>query len=383
MSLSLKDLYRIMLLFRFFVATLFAMVFMSPSWAYNYGQSAFSLQRYLDANPNQQPLIEQLSVRVHSQPIPMSTSQSTTQKIAVVLRGSADLPSNQAWIVAFKRRMQELNIDFRLDVFHVEGKADISLTLQTYKRIEAANFDYLIVDGVDGYNRPLLEGILKHGEIKVLLLNAMAPFDAWRLHPPLMYIGIDSVKMIHRLASYLERVLPAKSVVDIISTKEASLNQRYCQIFVNEWNFLGRTARFSYQVADQAESAYHAATEVLDRSVDTLMAHFIFSCTPNIAQGVAQAISERGASTATTNAWLGQESISKASQDGIVMVTVLEMKDNVAIATAEAIKGDIESRLLPRIYMESSLMLTPEMDEQTRQMTFQQATPYSSALWPR
>lgn len=372
-----------MLLFRFLIAMLFTMVLMPHTWAYNYGQSAFSLQRFLDANPNQLPLIEQLSVRVHSQPVPMFASQPETQKIAVVLHGSVDLPSNQAWIVAFKRRMQELNIDFRLDVFHAERGAGINSTLYTYKKIEAASFDYLIVDGVDDYNRPLLERILKRDEIKVLLLNAIAPFDAWRLHPPLIYIGIDSAKMMHRLASYLERVLPDKSVVDIISTKEAYLNQRYCQIFVNELSSLGRKIRFRYQVADQAESAYAAAHAVLEQNMDTLMAHFIFSCTPNIAQGVAQAISERGASTATTNAWLGQESIGNASKEGVVMVTVLEMKDNVAIAAAEAIKGDIESRLLPLVYMESSHMLTPEMDEQTRQITFQQAVPYSSALWPR
>lgn len=372
-----------MLLFRFFIATLFAMLFTPQTWAYNYGQSSFSLQRFLDANPSQQPLIEQLSVRVHSQPIPMAATQPDTQKIAVVLRGAEDLPSNQAWIMAFKRRMQELNIDFRLDVFHAEKERGISSTLYTYKKIEAANFDYLVVDGVDDYSRPLLERILKRGEIKVLMLNALAPFDAWRLHPPLIYIGIDSAKMMHRLASYLERVLPDKSVIDILATKDAYLNQRYCQVFVNELNFLGQKARFSFQVADQAESAYTAARTVLERNMDTLMAHFIFSCTPNIAQGVAQAIAERGASTATTNAWLGQKAIGKASQKGVVMVTVLEMKDNVAIAAAEAIKGDIESRLLPRVYMESFQMLTPEMDDQTRQITFQQAVPYSSSLWPR
>ncbi|SBS36188.1 Autoinducer 2-binding periplasmic protein LuxP precursor [Marinomonas aquimarina] len=372
-----------MLVFRLFIAALLTTVLTPHVWAYNYGQSALSLQRYLDANPNQLPLIEQLSVRVHSQPIPMAASQPDTQKIAVVLRGSADLPSNQAWVVAFKRRMQELNIDFRLDVFHAERDDGIYATLHTFKKIEAANFDYLIVDGVDDYNRPLLERILKRDEIAVVVLNAIAPFSAWRLHPPLIYIGIDSAKMMQRLASYLHRVLPERAMIDVISTQDAYLNQRYCQIFENEQSSLGHKVRFSYQVSDQAAPAYSAAQAVLERGMDTLMAHFIFSCTPNIAQGVARAISERGASTATTNAWLGQKSIGQASQEGVVMVTVLEMKDNMAIATAEAIKGDIESRLLPRIYMESFHMLTPEMDEQTRQLTFQQAVPYSSSLWPR
>lgn len=357
---------------------------MPYTWAYDYGQTAFSLQRYLDSNPNQLPLIEQFSVRVHAQPLPLVAAHPATQKIAVVLRGAADSASDQAWILAFKRRMQELNVDFRLDVFHVAQDEGISSTLYTYKKVEAASFDYLIVDGVDDYNRPLLERILKRGEMEVIVLNSMAPFSAWNLHPPLMYIGIDSAKLMHRLASYLVRVLPEQSVLDVISTKDDYLNQRYCKIFVNELNELGRKVRFSYQVSDHMASAYVAARTILEQNIDTLAAHFIFSCTPNIAQGVARAISERGTnSTATTNAWLGQQAIGQATQEGVVMVTVLEMKDNMAIAAAEAIKGDIEARLLPAIYMESFQMLTPEMDEQTRQLTFQQAVPYSSSLWPR
>jgi len=65
------------------------------------------------------------------------------------------------------------------------------------------------------------------------------------------------------------------------------------------------------------------------------------------------------------------------------MVTVLEMKDYMAIAAAEAIKADMESRLLPRVFSESVTFLTQEMDQQTRNLIFQQALQYSSTLWPR
>lgn len=352
-------------------------------WAYTFGQSSFSLKRFLDANPSQLPLIEQLSVRVHSQPVPLLATHSDTQKIAVVLHESPQTSSNRAWFMAFKRRMQELSIDFRLDVFQVSPQEGVRSAISAFKKIESANFDYVIVDRINDHNRPLLERILKQQEVEVLMLNTIAPFSSWHLHPPLLYIGIDTAKMMKTLASYVNRRLEDNVVIDVLSVQDPYKNETSCQIFLNELYQTGRKVRRRYQLKDNASSGYDVAEQIIKENQLLRRPHFIFSCTPNIGEGVAQALSTQKEILVTTNAWLGQRGLDAANQKGIIMVTVLENKDYMAIAAAEAIKADIESRLLPAVYMESFSFLIQEMDDQTRNITFQQALPYSISLWPR
>ncbi|WP_067101181.1 type 1 periplasmic-binding domain-containing protein [Marinomonas atlantica] len=351
--------------------------------AYTFGQSSFSLKRFLDANPSQLPLIEQLSVRVRSQPVPLLANRPDTQKIAVVLHSDPSIVFNQAWLMTFKQRMKELSIDFRLDVFHIDSSDGIYSTLNTFQKIEAANFDYMIVDRVDDHNRPLLERILKTGQIEVLVRGVIAPFSAWRMHPPLLYIGMDRAKAMQSLASYLARMLDDGTIIDTLSVDDPYRNETGCQIFLNELYKEGYQIRRRYKLKDSAESAERIAQQIVNESQALGSSHFIFSCTPNLNEGVVQALSRQQKVLVSTNAWLGLNDWEDAYQLGIILVTVVGNLDYRAIAAAEAIKADIESRLLPAVYMESFSLLVQNMDEQTRNIIFQQALPYSMSLWPR
>lgn len=360
-----------------------AILFSQGIGAYTFGQSSFSLKRFLDANPSQLPLIEQLSVRVRSQPVPLLATHPDTQKIAVVLHDSPSLIANQAWITTFKRRMQELSIDFRLDIFQVDRSDGVYSTLNTFRKIEAAHFDYIIVDRLDDHNRPLLERILKKGDIEVLMLNIIAPFASWRLHPPLLYIGIDRAKMMNNLASYLARILEEGTIIDTLSVDDPYQNETGCQLFLNALHQAGHSVRHRYELPDDAQFAKRIAQQIVQESQTQDSSHFLFACTPNISEGIAQALSQQQKMRVKTNGWLGQKGLEAANQQGTIMVTVVENLDYVAIAAAEAIKADIESRLLPIVYMESFRLLVQRMDKETRNITFQQALPYSMSLWPR
>ncbi|MBJ7551088.1 hypothetical protein [Marinomonas ostreistagni] len=365
-----------------FLLICFALLLTPIDWAYGFNQPSTSLQRYLEDNPNQLPLIEQLSVRVHSQPIRLSSIYPETLKIAVILRTDPEIPQNQAWFFAFKRRMQELNMDFRLDVFYVPRDEGTLAMFYKYQSIQATSFDYVIVDGVDDYNRPLIEHLLLQDGSKVIILNSFAPFPAWHLHPPLLYIGTDKALMMHRLASLLDRGLDSNAVIDAISEVSPTSGQSDCQMFLNELAGLGRSVRYRYRVKDLEEGIEPVLDALLAKQPDERQ-HFIFSCTPKISERVIDVLMTNPSMSASTNAWLGQRRLDAAHQQGVVMVTVLDMKDYMAIAAAEAIKADIELRLLPRVYTETVTFLTRDMDQQTRQLTFQQALQYSFALWPR
>ena len=375
------DLVRRQQLFRIFLFIL-PLVFTGAGWTFTFNQPATSLQRFLEENPSQLPLIEQFSVRVHSQPIQLVTTYAETQKIAVVLRDSPDLPPNQAWFFVFKRRMQELNIDFRLDVFYAPRSAGTASIVQIYEKIQSADFDYVIVDGVDDYSRPLIERLLRDDSQQVILLNSFAPYPDWHLHPPLLYIGTDVSRMMQRLASLLHRALSEDTIIDAILSSDEVMDQSRCQMFLNELNHFDRDVRYRYQSVNSKSEARDVANNLLQSVPKDDAQQFIFSCTPEISEGVVAAL-EASQSRATTNAWLGQNGLENAHQKGLLMVTVLEMKDYMAIAAAEAIKADMESRLLPRVFSETVTFLTQEMDQQTRNIIFQQALQYSSTLWPR
>lgn len=351
------------------------------SWAYNVVQPEFSLQRFLDSNPSQQPLMEQLSARVSSHPTPLATHESKTQKIAVVLSGQKGELKNKAWLMAFSRRMRELYLDFRIDVFYIAGNQKLQVTSDTFNNIARSAFDYVIVDGVNEYNRSSIEALLYRGQPKIILLGITAPVRAWRFHPPLIYIGIDLPKTIHRLASYINRTLDKEAIADLIMVNDAYENDQRCQVFINEWLALGRDIHKHFLIDNKAHMAFEIAQKRLQaRDALTSDQHFIFSCTPEISYGVLNAI--EGHKGVVTNAWTGQDLSDIELRQAHVLVTVLDMYDNMAITTAEAIKADVESRLLPSVYMESSRLLFQEMDEQTRRIMYQQAFRYSFPLWP-
>ncbi|WP_067222319.1 hypothetical protein ACPUEK_03835 [Marinomonas gallaica] len=368
---------------RFFFICLTITLLSQGVSAYTFGQSSFSLKRFLDANPSQIPLIEQLSVRVRSQPAPLLATHPDTQKIAVILHSDPSIAFNRAWMMTFKQRMKELSIDFRLDVFHIDRRDGIDSTLNTFQKIEAANFDYMIVDRVDDHNRPLLERILKAGETEVLIRGVIAPFSSWHMHPPLLYIGIDRAKMMQSLASYLVRMLDEGTLIDTLSVDDPYKNETGCQIFLNELYREGYQVRHRYQLKDNAQAAQRVALQIVKESQALGSSHFIFSCTPNLSEGVVRALSRQQQVLVSTNAWLGLKDWEDAYKQGIIMVTVVGDLDYRAIAAAEAIKADIESRLLPAVYMESFSLLVQDMDEQTRNILLQQALPYSMSLWPR
>ncbi|MBM6550526.1 hypothetical protein [Marinomonas ostreistagni] len=345
-------------------------------------QPEFSLQRFLDANPSQQPLMEQLQARVVSQPTPTSAQNIATQKIAVVLRGQRGELKNRAWLMAFKRRLREFDLATQVDIFYLPKHELHKVANPIFETIIETDYDYIVMDGLDEFSRPSIERILNRTQAEVLMLDVVAPVKAWRYHPPLIYIGVDLPKAMHRLASYIDRVLPIDTIVDVIMVRDAFDNGQRCQVFMNEWMSTGRKVNRHVAIANEAQLAFHATQELLQQTqrAHPEQQHFIFSCTPEVSFGVLGAIMEHD--NVLTNAWNGQDLSDPALRQQNVLVTVLDMYDNMAIAAAEAIKADLESRLLPDVYMETSLLLFQEMDDETRDIMFQQAFRYSFRLWP-
>ncbi len=376
---------------RFDVRSLCLLLLMIPmiSWGGVFGQKGVTLQRFLEENPGQQALLDQLAVRVHSLPAPINSLQTATLQIGVIFSGSDSDIENKAWLIAFKRRMQILRIDYRLDVYYLPSGHDARDVVRAFDAVGVSRFDYLVIDSVTEYLRPELERVLKRDYPKVIMLNVSTPFRVWRFHPPLVYIGVDYSQSMGRLASYLDRRLSNAATIDVVTVEDAYLYDSRCSTFVNALEAVGRSVRDYYIVADSSEEGYRAAMSSLDHSSlhiddeDTGREQFIFACTPNISLGVWEALKAAQVPYSYTNSWSGQAPYPGESSRPNLLVTVLGMHDNMAIATAEVVKAHMESRLSPMVYAESSQLITQEMDEQTLNIIYEQAFIYSRPLWPQ
>ncbi|MFD1239265.1 hypothetical protein ACFQ25_05130, partial [Latilactobacillus sakei subsp. carnosus] len=147
-----------------------------------FGQKGVTLQRFLEENPGQQALLDQLAVRVHSLPAPINSLQTATLQIGVIFSGSDSDIENKAWLIAFKRRMQILRIDYRLDVYYLPNGHDVRDVVRAFDAVGVSRFDYLVIDSVTEYLRPELERVLKRDYPKVIMLNVSTPFRVWRFH---------------------------------------------------------------------------------------------------------------------------------------------------------------------------------------------------------
>lgn len=358
-------------------------LFISPLlWGYTYDQTDYILQRFLEENSGEQPLLDQLSVRVSSPPVPLNFIQTKTLLIGMIFTGTESDLENRAWLVAFKKRMQALRIDYRLDVFYMSDTPTAARVASVYESVRNSSFDYLIVDGVNEYSRGPIERLLKRNSPRVIMLNVSSPFRAWRLHSPLVYVGVDHTQAMNRLSSYLNRRLEREATIDVISVEGSYLSDARCRVFVNQLKNMGRSISAHYSVQDSRQAGRQAALSLLKRrnAQKKDVEHFIFSCTPAISTGVLLALDDHKVEQTYTNSWSGQLPHTTAD-DRRVLVTVLGMHDNMAITSAEVIKANIESRLLPTVYVEPIQLFTQDMDQQTLNLMYEQVFRYSRSIW--
>lgn len=326
--------------------------------------------------PRQGPLAEQFSTIVSSPPSPIRVSQKNAVRIALLLFGDVDSIENRSLLVAFRKRMRELNIDYRLDTYTDESEWDGDLT--PYFKIADSLPDYIVVTRLGPVPRRFLERFLRSGKPKVILYDFASPLTHWINRPPLMYVGFDQKKATSMLASYLDRQLPAEARISALILPPSYLGHMRCDLFLDEMMKYKRPVERILVVPDDKQEAFMAANTLLkDSGID-----FIFSCAQGISDGVVAALQAQGErSQAQTNTWGVAQNGLADLESRRVKVSVLFMKDDLAIAVAEAIKLDLEGRNMPNLYVANAILMPAELDAESLRLMMLQAHHYSVELW--
>ncbi|WP_272643572.1 hypothetical protein [Marinomonas mediterranea] len=336
-----------------------------------------STEDFFNQFPAEKVLSDQFSTRASSTPSPIVINQSKPIRIVLVVSSPLDDIENRTFLYSFKKRLQELRINYRLELFPVPPLEDVLLSEHFYGS-DVITADYLVFDQLSPTFLPLIERALKTKSPKVILRNVVTPIKSWLNHSPLLYLGVDENKSMDRLASYLARQVPDGAMIDALTVQGNALAQLKCDYFFDALQKRGIRVRQSLEVENTVAEAEKAAAYLLKGMPAP---YFIFGCTENMSRGIVEAIRHNPQAIVTTNSWGKDAHEIEWLEQGYVSVIVLPMQDNLAIALAEALKNELNFDLVPKIYIAQTSLLTQDMDSESANLMFQQAYQYASLLW--
>ncbi|AEF56415.1 substrate-binding domain-containing protein [Marinomonas posidonica] len=347
-----------------------------PLLAASFAEEVMTEQSFFQLLPQQSPLSEQFTTLVNSPPNPLRISQQEPIRVVFLLFGDVDGWQNRLMLRAFKKRMRELGVVYRLDTY--VDRSGYGTDFIAHLPVIEMESDYIIATQFNASLRRLFERFLIQGQGKLILFDFATPIVHWLPRPPLMYVGFDQFKTVQMLASYLDRQLSSTARISALVLPESYLGQMRCDGFLDEMNRYGREVESIYIVADDVQQAAKR-TETLLSNQET---DFIFSCSQNIAAGVLQVLRKNEAyNRVQTNVW-GAFSAQLVELKGHhIKANTLFYWDDLSIAIAEAIKLDLEGRNLPNLYMARSPLLPEDIDPESLGLMLQQAYHYSVKKW--
>ncbi|BFM50256.1 substrate-binding domain-containing protein [Marinomonas sp. THO17] len=333
-------------------------------------------QAFFQLQPQQSPLSEQFTALVNSPPNPLRVSQQEAIRVVFLLFGERDTWQNQLILSAFRKRMRELGIVYRLDTYLDRSGSGVDFI--PHLDVMVAESDYIVATKMSLGLKRLYERFLLAEKSKLILFDFAAPLRHWVLEPPLIYLGFDQAKAVQQLASYLDRQLPEQAMISALVLPDDYIGQMRCDHFIDEMQSHGRSITDIYVVNNDQQQAFLRAQSLLTGNVPS---EFIFSCTQNIAKGVIQALQAHSSLEVQTNVWGPfNDNVSDIKTPYINAITLFYW-DDVVIAIAEAIKLDLEGRNSANLYMARSSLLPGDIDRETLSLMLQQAYHYSVKSW--
>ncbi|GAK84024.1 autoinducer 2-binding periplasmic protein LuxP precursor [Vibrio ponticus] len=356
---------------------LFSPFFATPAFA----QTAqvlngyWQYDEYLNANPEQKKLTESLSKVVRQKPSALKVKQTSPITISVVYPGQQISDYWVRNIKAFEARMDELNI--RYEINQVFTRPNLDARQQSLSLLEAVqnNSDYLVFTLDTTRHRKFIEHVLSSTDTKLILQNITTPVRAWSEQQPFMYVGFDHMLGTRELEQYYKHHLDQGSKYSVLYFSEGYVSDARGDTFIEDMTHHDSYDLVSsYYTKATRESGYSAAISALQKNPDL---DFIYACSTDVALGAADALAELDRSDIVINGWGGGTAELEALEQGLLDVTVMRMNDDTGVAMAEAIKWDLESRPVPKVYSGDFEVVTSQDSNEKIERLKQRAFRYS------
>ncbi|ENM5833141.1 autoinducer 2-binding periplasmic protein LuxP [Vibrio metoecus] len=302
---------------------------------------------FLAEFPEQHQLTDQLAKTVRDKPIPLGVEQKQPVVISVVYPGQQISDYWVRNIKAFEKRMDELGIRYQIN--QVFTRPNLDTRQQSVSLMEALKnkSDYLIFTLDTTRHRKFIEHVLQSSQTKLILQNITTPVKDWQGRQPMMYIGFDHELGALQLAKHYQAMAPSKPY-SVLYFSEGYISEARGDTFIQQMNEAHRfQLASSYYTKATEQSGYEATLNIVKNNPEI---GFIYACATDIALGAAQALKELGRQDILLNGWGGGSAELEALANGELNMTVMRMNDDTGVAMAEAIKWDLEGKMVPLVY---------------------------------
>lgn len=303
---------------------------------------------YLAQFPEQKRLTDELAQTVREKPVVLSVQQKKPVVISVVYPGQQISDYWVRNIKAFEMRMDELGIRYQINQVFTRPNDDIREQSVSLMEALKNKSDYLIFTLDTTRHRKFIEHALHSSDTKLILQNITTPLKAWQAKQPMMYIGFDHELGTLQLADYYKKVSPPSKPYSVLYFSEGYISDVRGDTFIHKMSgsYHYQQASAFYTKATE-ESGYETTLNIVKNNPEI---GFIYACATDIALGAAKALKELGRQDVLLNGWGGGTAELEALEKGDLNVTVMRMNDDTGVAMAEAIKWDLEEKMVPLVY---------------------------------
>lgn len=311
--------------------------------------------------PEQRELSARFTQRVQSAAVPATATSLAPARIAVVYPAIQVSDYWRRSLVALERRLDELGIRYEVtSQFTLPGQEIREQTRQIVEVLKS-DPDYLIFTLDALRHKVLVERLIARGRPKIILQNITTPLRAWGRDQPFLYVGFDHATGARLLADHVLETRPQPESFAIFYGPKGYVSHARGEPFrLAMAEQPGKRLVASYYVGFDREKAREAATELLQRHPDL---GFIYSCSTDIALGVADAIEAAGLTgKVATNGWGGGTAELDYLSKGRLEATAMRINDDNGVAMAEAISLDRQNRTeeVPLVFSGSFALVSSE-----------------------
>ncbi|WP_169569645.1 substrate-binding domain-containing protein [Sneathiella limimaris] len=338
----------------------------------------WTVDQYLKNNPDQIEKFTSFNKAVQGAAAD-NYSDNKLVTIAVVYPG---LQYSDYWkrsIVSLEKRLIELKQPYRL-LSHFT-KPGLSAIEQGEKIREFLKQkpDFLIFTLNISRHTDLVYKLLAKKSTKLILQNITTPLRIFDQNPPFLYVGFDHQIGTGLLAEeYLRRFKSGAEYAIFYGPQGYVSDMRGDTFLARMQKEPGMKLKERFYVGFDREKAYAAAKEVLKAHPNL---KFIYSCSTDIAIGVAEAVKEMGLNgQVITNGWGGGAAELEEIAKGGLAFTVMRMNDDNGVAMADAIAMEThgEGAQVPRIFSGEMYLVTKEMQPEQIESYQKRAFRYSN-----
>jgi len=338
--------------------------FTTLPWAAR-GQDAgsyLSVDTYTSKHPGQNALMSDFASQVRQTEPPRAAEDAKPVRIALIYPG---LQASDYWrrsVASFEARLKAAGQPYVLDKYFTKPTIEVRKQAAHLAQALEQNPDYLVFTLDAQRHKILIERVLARGTPKLILQNVTTPLKAWNGSQPFLYVGFDHVTGTRILANHFVKTTGGQGDYAVVCWSRGYISEMRGESFVSALqNVPNLNLKAFFYAGSTQEAGRLAALEAL-KEFDSLK--FIYTCSTDLALGVAEGLREQNRQDAVmVNGWGGGSSELEAIQKGDLDMTVMRMNDDNGVAMADAIVLDQTGKTssVPTVYSGDFALVTKDL----------------------